>query len=251
MHVPGVWILTFTILLHVTVSQGISNSSFNTCYFNENQSSQCPSGESCTIVPPENMRVRRRASYPEQDKQPSRETWFPLTETRRRGKGGKGGRSGGTGRSSSRGGSGSSTTGKNSNWRYGTRLSKQYYGMTAVGVTSAFVGFGAWNWLMKSPSPYYRWRESNNKINNLKKNQGICTDKQNLRLMTQQDCYNWCMSDIYNDKTCAIKCGLEKEDTTWKTALMIILPIVIVFSCCLGLCLCLYKKGYIHFYYNK
>jgi len=219
-----IWILTLTTLL-VTVSQGTAtnSSSYATCYFN-NPSSQCPLGKECAIVPPKpaNITVRRRNSYPEQDKQPSTETWFTLTEARRRkGKGSSGGRGSSSrgGRSSSRGGRSSSRgtggTSSRATWRYGTRKPQSYYGTTAIGVTSAFVGFGSWYWWSR-PSNYYRWRESNRNANNLNKNQGICIDKSNLRTMRMQDCYNWCMSEKYNDKKCYRGCwGENAQTSTW------------------------------------
>jgi len=252
MNFRGIFIFTSTILLYVTVSQGTTtNSSFNTCYFN-NPSSQCPLGEACAIAPPNNMRVRRRDSYQEQDKQPSTKTWFTLGEIRRKGKGGGrggGGRGGGGRRSGSYGGRSSSrgvnrnsrrsglrsSTGSSTSWRYGQSISKQAYGRTVIGVTSVFVGFGGWYWWNNSPSNYYRWRQSNMNVNNLVKNQGICINKKSLRTMTRQDCYNWCMSQKYNDRKCAQDCGLEerKKPFDWvKLFLTAILPVAIAIVCC-------------------
>jgi len=260
MHFRGIWILMLTLLLCVTVSQTTlqkqqdalikTNSSFNTCYFTDrSQSSQCPWGQSCTIVPPENMKVRRRASYPEQDEQLSEETWFTLGETRR--KGGKGGGRGGRGGRGRRGGRRSwRGSSRRSLPRTGTHIPKLSYGRTVMGVTSAFVGFGAWYWLMSKSSEYYRWRRYNRYNNNMNllKNQGICMKKENLRLMTREDCYNWCMSDIYNDNICAHKCGLEKKETIWDSIeriIMDLLPYGIVFLCCSGLVFFLRKQGFI------
>jgi len=262
-------ILTLTTLL-VTVSQGTAtnSSSYTTCYFN-NPSSQCPLGKACTIVPPEpEHAVRRRNSYPEQDKQPSTETSFTLIETRRRrgsrgsrGRYSRGGRSSSRysrgGRSSSRGtasGGRYSRGGRSSSrgtggygsrpiWRQGTRKPQRSYGTTAIGVTSAFVGLGSWYWWSR-PSNYYRWRESNMNVNNLKKNQGICIDKSNLRTMSMQDCYNWCMSQKYNDKKCYRGCwGENAKTSTWDKVKYYLL--IALFPL---LCLCI-LSGY--YFYKK
>jgi len=256
MNFRGIYIFTLTILLYVTVSQvPTKNSSFNTCYFN-NPSSRCPYGEACAIVPPDNMKVRRRDSYPEQDKQPSTETWFTLGEIRRKGKGGGrgGGRSSSRGvRSSSRGVRSTSrrsglrsSTGSSKTWRYGQSVNKLSYGRTAMGVTSVFVGYGVWNWY-HSPSNYYRYRRSNTRyntnVNDLEKYEGICTDKKNLRTMTRQDCYNWCMSQKYNDRKCAQDCGLEKRKKSFDWVQLILFAVLPVVGIACGVCgFCLYKR---------
>ena len=215
MNFWGSRIFTLTILLYVTVSQNnTTNSSFNTCYFND-QSLQCPSGEACAIAPPADMRVRRRAFYPEQDKQLSSETSFSRGETRRKGRSGGGGRSRG-----GRWGS-PSKTGGSTGWRYGNSISQQSYGSSIAGATSRFTRFRRhYYWWNSSPSEYYRSRK-NNVRSNLKENQGICIKKEALRKMTRQDCYNWCMSVKYNDNTCAKNCGMTKKDNSLVNSLII------------------------------
>jgi len=237
-----------------TITLVVSSASFKPCYFNETYG-QCPPGEKCGIVPPLNSTVRRRTFHQEREQSVSRASWFNFGE-RRRGKGGGkgGGRSGSrSSRRSTRSTRSSRSSGSNS-WRYSNSISQSSYGTTTRGFTSipaTFAVYGLWS---SRPERYHRYRKNTKNVDNLRLNQGVCTNSTELRPMTEQDCYNWCMSDKYDDNECAKDCGLAKKEkgkkkggfklTNTLTALVVgaVLFVCVCFLFILRSCCVVYKN---------
>jgi len=235
----GFSILILTLLISVeAVNSTNTSSSFNTCYYN-NAAVQCPSGQLCAIVPPENSKVRRRVLFPEKDQLSSGEIWFNVPGSRRR----KRSSSRRSSSSSRRSSSYASEKGGSTGWRYGKSISQSTYGATNTGITSKWARYvSTWYWWNRSPSPYYRYRESNDDIDNLLENQGICIDEEDVRTMTRQDCYNWCMSLKYDDGACANDCGLN-NDSVWDTIWMVLVNTLIIGCVCYA---CYYYRRKYH-----
>jgi len=216
----GLLILTLTLLVSVEAS---TNSSFYKCYYNDT-SDQCASGEQCAIVPPAHSSVRRRAFYPDQD--PS---FFNLVGSQRRKSGGNSSLSSSSSKSSTRIKSSRSTT----NLRYGTSISRASYGNSTHGITSSPAMYNSTFFWWSTPLRYYRYRSSHvDYDDDLAEYQGICVNETELRYMTWQDCYNWCMSFKYNDTKCANDCESSgSEETRFD-------PIWLTFLIPIGLCFC-------------
>jgi len=228
-------IITMTLLVSVEAT----SSSFNKCYYNDT-SDQCSSGEQCAIVPPANSTVRRRVFYPDPDP-----NFFGLAGIQRR-KSGSSGRSSKSSSSSSSSSSKSSTsststssstsTGTSSYIRYGTLISRASYGSSTTGITSSPAMYRSTYYWWSIPLTYYSWRNIHD-YDNLAENQGICVNETELRYMTQQDCYNWCMSLEYNDDKCANDC--EVSDSGGFEIKGLIISVCVLLACCCGCCGCI------------
>jgi len=253
MFCSDILILTLTLLLYVDAANDTNtDSSFNVCYYNNTQD-QCPSGEECTIVPPENSIVRRRSFYPEPD--PS---VFSRRGSRRRKSSSKstsGGSSSSTSsskssstsssKSSSKSTSKSSSTKSSGISRYGTSIPRQSYGTYYTGITSSPARYLIAYW-WSTPSRYYARRKTQSDSVDLAEYQGICVNETELRMMTQQDCYNWCMSLEYDDSKCANECGWAPGQSNYALAGGLAGTLLI---CC---CCCAYAlKRYRKFYKKK
>jgi len=231
MFCRGILILTLTLLVSVEAETSTNiTSSFITCYYNDT-SDQCPPGEKCTIVPPDNIIVRRLTFYTERDS-----SWVNLGGQRRR-KRGSGSRSSKI--SSRKSSSYASSSGGSTGWRFGNSISRSSYGTSSAGITSSPARFARSFYWFSRPSSYYRYRQDRDDIDDLSENQGICVNEDELRTMTQQDCYNWCMSLKYNDNQCAIDCGLTEKENTYYTIMIALAVVALVLVCGFGAYKCL------------
>jgi len=234
-------IVTSTLLVSVEASNNTNtSSSFNKCYYNDT-SDQCASGEQCTIVPPANSTVRRRAFYSDPDS-----SVFNLVGSQRRKSSSSSSSKSSSSTSSSSESSSSKSTKSSSTTnyiRYGTRISRASYGTSTAGITSGPAVYQSRYYWWNKPLIYYSWRNSHRHRHddNLAENQGICVNETELRYMTQQDCYNWCMSLEYDDSKCANDCGWSGSEgglDKWET-----IAIVAVLLCGCSLWCCYGRSG--------
>jgi len=229
-------LVTSTLLVSVEASHNTNtSSSFNKCYYNDT-SDQCASGEQCTIVPPANSTVRRRAFYSDPD--PS---VFNLVGSQRRKSSSSSSSTSSSKSSSSKSSSSKSTkSSSTTNYiRYGTSISRASYGASTAGITSGPAVYQSRYYWWNKPLTYYSWRNSHRHRDddNLAENQGICVNETELRYMTQQDCYNWCMSLEYNDDKCANDC--EVSDSGGFEIKGLIISVCVLLACCCGCCGCI------------
>jgi len=213
----GLLILTLTLLVSVEAS---TSSSFYKCYYNET-SDQCASGEQCAIVPPAHSSVRRRAFYADPD--PS---FFNHVGSQRR-------KSGGNSSSSSKSSKRIKSSRSATSIRYGTSISRASYGNSTRGITSSPAMYKSTFLWWSTPLRYYTYRSSHVDHDDLAENQGICVNETELRYMTWQDCYNWCMSFKYNDTKCANDCGWSGSEEGFDFIMLIFaLGAFATFLCC-------------------
>jgi len=226
-------IVTLTLLVSVEASTNTNTSpSFNKCYYNDT-SDQCASGEQCAIVSPANSTVRRRTFYSDPDPSVSN-----LVGSQRRKSSSKSSSSESSSSKSSSSTSSSSKSTKSSGItsyiRYGTRISRVSYGTSFAGITSGPAVYQSRYMWWNKPERYYSYRKIHRDDDNLAENQGICVNETELRYMTQQDCYNWCMSLEYDDNKCGNDCGWSGSEGGSDKTLGIALVGGLLLCCCLG-----------------
>jgi len=89
-----------------------------------------------------------------------------------------------------------------------------------------------------SPYRYYSYRKTYADYDDLAENQGICVNETELRYMTQQDCYNWCMSLEYDDYKCANDCGWSGSGGKEIFDPKLILVFAVAAGACVTFCIC-------------